>query len=96
MSYKVKKPHSHFEPHTSVCSESARSFAFLFREKQATTKWIAQNNCIFTVTCKTVKNNLKNINFDEFCLLGRLRWVKQAQEKAAIVINSWCLCTIVK
>lgn len=52
---------------------------------------MVQNNCIFTVTCKTVKNNLKTTHFDGFCLLGRLRWFKQAQEKAAIIINLLCL-----
>lgn len=49
---------------------------------------MVQNNCIFTVSCKTVKNNLKTIHFDDFCLFGRLKWFKQAQEKAAIIINS--------
>lgn len=51
---------------------------------------MVQNNCIFTVTCKTVKNNLETIYFDDFCLFGRLRWFKQAQEKAAIIINTLC------
>lgn len=47
-----------------------------------------QNKCIFTGTCKSVKNNLKTIHFDGFCLLGRLRWFEEAQEKATIIINS--------
>lgn len=72
-----------------LCEVNLLKVLLSFSEKkQATTKWIIRNNCIFTVTCKTVKNNLKTIHFDGFCLLGRLRWFEEAQEKAAILTNS--------